>query len=64
MKPSAPGPLSQEALVALKMAGPALLHVDGDAMASRDRIVVLCGAGHSDLVCPLAQALKLPLKPF
>ena len=60
----APGPLSQETLVAVKMAGLALLHVDGDAMGGRDRIVILGGAGHSDLMRPLAQTLQLPEKPF
>src|SRR2546423_4414682 len=40
----------------------ALLHVDVDGMVGRDKIVVLCGAFHGDLVRPLAQALKLPFK--
>src|SRR5437870_5048686 len=40
----------------------ALLHVNGDGMVGRDKIVVLRGTFHGDLVIPLAQALKLPFK--
>ena len=29
-------------------------------MGGRDKIVVLCGAGHSDLVIPLAKPLEHP----
>src|SRR5256885_9435163 len=40
----------------------ALFHFDSDGMGGRDKIVVLRGTFHGDLVIPLAQALKLPFK--
>ena len=39
-----------------------LLHVDGDGLAGGDEGMVLRGAGHGDLVRPLAQALDHSLK--
>ena len=42
----------------------ALLHLNGDRIGGRDKIVVLRGTFHGDLVRPLAQALKLPFKTF
>ena len=52
--PGAPEPLSEEAPVALNMAGVALLHFDVDGLSSREEFVVLRGAGHGDLVLPFA----------
>ena len=42
----------------------ALLHFDGDRIGGRDKIVVLRGTFHSDLVQPLLRPLSSPLKPF
>jgi hypothetical protein len=41
---------------------PALLHVDGDALGGRDKVVVLRGTFHGDLVRPPAHALERPRK--
>ena len=40
----------------------ALLHVDRDGMGGRDKVVVLRGTFHGDLVRSLAHALERPRK--
>ena len=59
-----PGPLMKEALVTSKMtcSGETLLHVDGDAVGSRDRIMILCGTCDGDRMRPPVQTLNLPRK--
>jgi hypothetical protein len=57
-KPGAPGSLTTETLVALMMDA-ALLYVDVDGVGGHDKVMVLGGAGHGDLVRSLAQTLNL-----